>query len=71
MDLFQIKKLEHARQTLGLPKIQEAFFKRKKKIRNLVPDFWTCPTAKKGHIYKGGGFLVSDGSSQGGYNYEI
>ena len=38
-------------------------------FKNLVPDFWTCPTAKKGHIYKGGGFLLSDGSSQGGYNY--
>ena len=36
-------------------------------FRNLVPDFWTCPPAKKGHIYKGGGgFLLSDGFSHGG-----
>ena len=27
-------------------------------FRNLVPDFWTCPTAKKGHIYKGGWISV-------------
>ena len=24
-----------------------------KYFQNLVPEFWTCPTAKKGHICKG------------------
>ena len=27
-------------------------------FRHLAPDFWTCPTVKKGHIYKRGWIFV-------------
>ena len=41
-------------------------------FRNLVPDLWTCPTAKKGHIYKGRvDFCCQTGLHRGGYNYDI
>ena len=33
-------------------------------VGNVVPDVLTCPPAQKGHIYKGGELLLSDGSSQ-------
>ena len=41
-------------------------------FKNLVPDFWTCPPVKKGHIYKGGWIsVVRRVFTGGGYNYDI